>query len=150
MAKAKRKAFRTAYDEHKRYTTDWLDENGEREPGMTEQHHKTDCDIASILKKYDSTGIITHTNNAIANYGDFSDIKDYKESLNKIMQAQDSFMELPSQIRKKFGNDPGNYLEFVTNPDNKEEMIKLGLAIQEKEVTIPKVEIVNSPTETDG
>lgn len=146
--------IRSAYDDERyRVGIDFRDEEGNRQPAMTEQCHKKECDIGHILKKYDKTGLLTHVNNTKAEYGDFTEVGDYKESLNKIIKAQDSFMELPSEIRKKFGNDPGNYIEFVTNPNNKEEMIDLGLAIREPKKEIPKVEIVgsvpNPPSELD-
>ena len=134
---------KNAYGKRVRCGIDWLSEEGVREPGMTEQCHKTECDIGSILRKYDKTGLLTHVNKAVADYGDFSEVNEYKESLNKVIAAQEAFGDLPSGIRKKFGNDPGNYLEFVSEPKNKEEMIKLGLANAEVEEAIPKVEIVN-------
>jgi len=35
-------------------------------------------------------------------------------------------MTIPSDIRKKFDNDPGKFYEFVSNPDNKEELKQMG------------------------
>jgi len=134
-----------AYDEHKRVGLDTGSES------MTEQCHADECNINNILRRYDKTGMLTHVNNAIADYGDFSEVNEYKTSLNKIIQAQEAFENLPSAVRKKFGFDPGNYLEFVTNSENKEEMIKLGLANPEVKKEIPEVRIVqDSPIETDG
>lgn len=138
------KKFRLAYDKPLKVTTD------NNEPSMTEQSHKKDCDIGNILRKYDKTGLLVHVNNAVAEYGDFSGTNEYKESLNKVIQAQETFMELPSEIRKKFGNDPGNYLEFVSEPKNKEEMIKLGMIIEPKKEPVFKVQIEERETETDG
>jgi hypothetical protein len=38
------------------------------------------------------------------------------------------FMSLPAKIRSRFQNDPGAFLDFVQNPENRDEMIELGLA----------------------
>ena len=43
------------------------------------------------------------------------------------MLAQDMFESLPADIRTKFGNDPGRFLDFVEDPQNEEELIELGL-----------------------
>ena len=130
--------FKTAYGIKERVAIEFP------EQGMTEQCHKKDCDITTILKKYDKTGLITHVNNAVGEYGDFTLINEYQENLNMVIKAQDAFEELPSAIRKKFGNDPGNFFEFATNQDNKQEMIELGLANAPVVPEIPKVEVVNT------
>lgn len=115
---------------------------------LVEQSHKDNCDIVKILKKYDKTGLITHVNNMRAEYGDFTHINEYQESLNLVIKAQNSFNELPSELRKKFSYDPGQFMEFVTNPDNYEEMVKLGLATGKEEqipVLVKMVEEASKP-----
>lgn len=134
--------FKKPYEPKERVSISFLDENGEQKTGMTEQCHKADCDINTILKRYDKTGLITHVNNAVAEYGDFTLVNEYQESLNLVIKAQESFEELPSAVRKKFDYDPGQFLEFATNPENKEEMIKLGLANAPQEPVIPLVKVV--------
>lgn len=94
-----------------------------------EQHHRDNCDITNIIKQYDRTGLITHVTKAVQEYGDFTLINEYQESLNTVIAAQEAFQELPSHIRKRFNNDPGAFFEFATNPDNKDQMIELGLAM---------------------
>lgn len=141
------KKFRTPYDGvRKRVSVSFTDEHGEALPSMTEQHHKNDCDINTILKRYDKTGLITHVNNMQATYGDFTEVNEYQESLNLVMAAQQSFADLPSNIRKRFSNDPGEFMEFITDPKNSEEMIKLGLATRRVEVA-PEVSPAATPSE---
>jgi phage internal scaffolding protein len=48
--------------------------------------------------------------------------------MNFIIQAQEDFALLPANVRKRFNNDPGEFFEFATNPDNYDDMVKLGLA----------------------
>lgn len=123
--------FRSAYD-GKRYRSaiSFLDDEGNPSIGRTKQSHKDECDINVILRKYDKTGLITHVNTAAAQYGDFTEINEYQESLNLVINAQNAFDELPSSIRKKFGNDPGAFFEFVTDPANEAACVEMGLAHQ--------------------
>lgn len=58
---------------------------------------------------------------------------------------------MPSEVRKRFGNNPGVFMDFVSNPDNKEELVKLGLAVKPKvvEEVIQKVRIIEEKKRTD-
>jgi len=120
--------FRTAYSKPVKVVVDFTDIDGNPLPTPTQQHAKAECDINNILKQYDRTGLITHLNSAKAQYGDFTEVNEYQESLNRVMMAQEAFMELPSAIRKQFENDPGQFFEFATNPDNQDAMVEMGLA----------------------
>lgn len=93
---------------------------------FTEQAHKAKCDVKTILTKYARTGLIDHVSKFEGTYGDMSGI-DYKAALDKITGAQRSFESLPSNIRKRFKNDPEQFLRFFENPENREEAVKLGL-----------------------
>ena len=97
-------------------------------PEITQQNFKNESDVNTILRRYDKTGLITHVNNSTAQYGDYTEINEYKHNLEAVIQAQDNFNQLPSHIRKRFGNDPGEFFEFATNPANQDDLVKLGLA----------------------
>ena len=118
MTKAK---FKTAYDERKR--------EGFKTTGdsLTQQHFAQEADIKTIIKKHDRTGIISHVARGVAQYGDYSEVNEYREALDKVNAAQATFMELPSQVRAMFDNDPGAFFEFATDPKNGEKMVELGL-----------------------
>jgi phage internal scaffolding protein len=122
--------FRTAYEPHKKYV---FKTSGE---SLTQQHFKEECDVINIIKRHDRNGIIEHVQRGQARYGDFSEVADYREALDLVRDAQDEFMTIPSDIRKKFDNDPGKFYEFVSNPDNKEELKQMGF-IQTPEVGKP-------------
>ena len=97
--------------------------------GRTHQEFKDECDVNLIIPKYDRTGLLNHINEATAQYDDYSEVNEYQENLNFVIQARDNFMKLPSNIRKMFGNDAGMFFEFATDLCNKEKMIELGLAL---------------------
>lgn len=98
------------------------------EESMTQQSFIKECDVNNILKKYQKTGIIEHAKTHGGSYEDLSEPCDYQTALNVVIAAQESFLTLPSSVRKRFSNDPQQFLEFVNNPDNIDEMIDMGLA----------------------
>ena len=71
--------------------------------------------------------------------------------MNQIIAAQEAFNSLPSDIRKKFDNDPAEFLEFVSDEKNNDEMIQMGLkeeSIQSSETpTNLKEDLSNSSSQ---
>lgn len=122
---------------------------GEVYPSMTRQSEMEACDLHNILKQFSPQGFdqLVRENAARGQYADLPDDIDYQMSLNMVMAAQASFATLPSQVRERFRNDPARFLEFVGNPENAEELIRLGIATDAspKEPPPQKVEIVNTP-----
>jgi phage internal scaffolding protein len=119
MSKSK---FNTAYGDRVRVTADPQGES------LTQQHFKKATDIVEIIKKHDRTGIIEHVARGVAQYGDYSEVNEYREALDMVNNANASFMELPASIRQMFGNDAGAFFEFATDPKNETKMQELGLA----------------------
>ena len=52
--------------------------------------------------------------------------------MNIVASAQQEFDQLPAPVRKRFGNDPASFLDFVHDDSNIDEMAKLGLISHEK------------------
>jgi phage internal scaffolding protein len=98
------------------------------DPSLTHQSFKAECDIRNIMKKYKKNGVITHLTSMKPQFYDASVVPDYQEALNLIIDAQNSFDSLPSELRTRFGNDPAQFLSFTSNESNLDEMRKLGLA----------------------
>ena len=71
--------------------------------------------------------------------------------MNQIIAEQEAFNSLPSDIRKKFDNDPAEFLEFVSDEKNNDEMIQMGLkeeSIQSSETpTNLKEDLSNSSSQ---
>lgn len=126
MAGLKEVRFRTQFDTD--YNPDIFATDPGDDEGLVQQHMAEECDVNAIMRKYQSTGSLTHVVDMVGAYGDFSDVTDYKSGLERIMAADDLFMELPAHVRDRFGNDPVQFLEFATNSENIDEMRKLGLA----------------------
>lgn len=93
------------------------------------QEFKDECDINRIMKKYAGTGVLPQRAGGM--FGDFSGIGDFMDAHAMIDKAKEAFASLPSDVRKRFANDPAELIRFVSDVANREEAIKLGL--------IPKV-----------
>lgn len=61
-------------------------------------------------------------------FGDFSNI-DYHAMLNTVTQIDSMFHRLPARLRGRFRNRPELLLEWVSNPDNRKEAVKMGLIV---------------------
>lgn len=99
-------------------------------PSRTKQEFAQEADINNILKQYKLTGQIQHISAkaALGAYTDLPDPVDFQDSLNMVIQAENSFATLPAHVRARFGNDPTEFLVFMSNPANQDEIIKMGLA----------------------
>jgi len=112
--------FQTAYSETKKPKIMCDPEQA------AEQHHQEACDINNILAKYQRTGAMEHRNEYRGEYGAVSH-SDFQEAMYIVANAQTMFEELPSTVRQKF-EGPGQFYEFVQNPDNAPQLVKMGLA----------------------
>lgn len=108
------------------------------ETSLAQQHFKDECDVNNILRKYETTGLVTHVANGTPFYGDFSSVFEYYDAQNILIEAQERFDALPASLRKRFDNNPALMLSFIENPDNREEAEKLGL-INKQSVEVGEV-----------
>ncbi len=92
----------------------------------TKQHFTDDCDVNKILDKFSRTGILPESKPKM--YGDFSNVQDYVTAFAIVQNAHTQFGNLDADIRARFHNDPSEFLNFATNENNAEEMVKLVLA----------------------
>lgn len=93
---------------------------------LTRQSFKDAVNINNIMARFLGGGEITHLNHNAPNYGVSPSI-DFREALETVQKSEESFAKLPAEIRKKFGQDPVEFLQFVENPENAAEMAALGL-----------------------
>lgn len=97
------------------------------DPSKTDQQYKEDCDTNTILNKFMRTGQITHLAKRQGTFQDVSEIQDLSETLMIVKRAEQDFLQYPSKIRKKFNNSVTQMAEWLQDPDNNEEAVKLGL-----------------------
>lgn len=116
--------FATVYTQKDERDHNWSTVNNE--PTMTQKADASETNINVIMAKYNKTGQLPRVL-AQPLFGDFSEELDYRTAVERINSAHDAFMEIPANIRQRFGNDPTEFMKFCADENNAEEMAKLGL-----------------------
>ena len=93
----------------------------------TQQSFKDEVDINTIVRRFGVTGELPIVSSP-PTFRNFEGIFDYQSAMNAIRQAEESFAEMPAEVRKRFHNNPQEFVEFCSDEKNLEEMRKLGLA----------------------
>jgi len=96
--------------------------------GRTKQSAKKECDINYIVGQFQKHKKMPDMIRAVGEYLNLEATPDYREALDTVIRGQETFDMLPSRLKTRFNQDPAQFLEFVTNPKNIEEMRTLGLA----------------------
>lgn len=97
------------------------------QPSETQQTDAEEADINFIMEKYQKTGMVQGVLQP-GIYGDFTNVPDFKTAQEMLKEANDAFMAVPAKLRARFNNDPQEFIDFATNPENIAELRKLGLA----------------------
>lgn len=95
---------------------------------MTKQSFKAECDVNNILAQYATTGMLSHVNKRQGDYLDLSEFpNDYLQTMQIYQEAEHQFGQLPALLRKKFQNDPYQFVQFLSDPDNADAIVSMGL-----------------------
>lgn len=108
-----------------------FDQSNPKSISKTQQQFKDEADIVKIVKRFQRTGLLTDPMKPptrMPQYGDFSGIPTYQQMCNMTIAVNNYFQSLSAEIRYKFHNDPQELQEWLNNPENTEEAIKMGLA----------------------
>lgn len=110
---------------------------------LTKQSFREECDVNTVVARFVRTGVLApgSLNPKSPLFGDVSGVGGFREALEMVREAEEAFASLPSAVRDRFANDPGNLVEFLQTPGNLPEARELGL--------VPKLpsEPVVAPTE---
>lgn len=122
-----------------------------KEPSMTKQSFLAECDINNIVHAFTQTGQIAHINEKAAQgaFVDLPDSIDYQEAIEIARAGETAFMALPAHVRARFDNDPARFLDFIEDPRNQEELIKMGLATDTRPPQAPPA-APSAPPPNDG
>lgn len=114
-----------------------------KEPTMTVQSEKDNCDINVIMNRYATCGtpLPVRTDGLQPMFADVSELGDYMENFNRCKQAEEMFNNLPSALRKELDNNPANLLHFIQDEKNKERCYEYGL-LNKPIVEGPKAPVV--------
>jgi hypothetical protein len=114
-----------------------------KEPTMTIQSEKDNCDINVIMNRYATCGtpLPYRTDGVQPVYADVSELGDYMENYQRCKQAEEMFNALPSALRKELDNNPANLIPFIQDKKNESRCIEYGL-INKPIVEAPKAPVV--------
>lgn len=102
-------------------------------PSLTQQEFKESCDINNILAKFSVQAQALGVDPSLlmpqdqGTYGDFSNLDDFQTAQNKIAFLNDQFSNLPSNVRRKFGDDLNTFISAVSDPSRVDELGELGV-----------------------
>lgn len=119
------------------------------EPSLTRQEFKDECDINSLMARYEGhvTGGPGNLMPAEPMYIDFANLpQDLMGYLAFMDDAQAAFMSLPAMVRREFDNSPHEFVAFASDPGNLDQMRTWGLAAPAK----PSAEPAASPAPPVG
>lgn len=97
-----------------------------RDKSLAQQHMHDDTDINKLVEKYLVHGELPQLQTPPLQ-GDFTKVMTYQEALNLMIEARKSFEALPAKTRARFDHDPGQFVNFCTNEENRDEMRQMGL-----------------------
>lgn len=97
------------------------------EPSMTHQEFKDDCDVNLILARFLKTGQMPPWQSQTGVYADLTQLPSYEEAMNTVVHGNRAFEQLPAHIKQRFGQSPQMLMDFLADPANDEEAVKLGL-----------------------
>lgn len=106
------------------------------EPTLAQQHERDECDINTIVRRFGLTGELPNGVRA-PSYGDFTEATDYHTAMNAVIAANNSFMQLPADVRARFNNDAGAFVDFCSDDKNRDEAKKLGLIVGSSSEPVP-------------
>ncbi|WNK14404.1 MAG: internal scaffolding protein [Microvirus sp.] len=139
--------------ENMRSDYDFYKTNGDRssdlsyfEASLTRQEFAEECDINTLMARYEASGAISHVNRAMPVYLDTTDYPGLQASMDLFREAAASFNALPATVRREFDNDPQKFIDFASDAENLPRMREWGLAPPAEVAPGPvKVEVVSAP-----
>lgn len=98
-------------------------------PSMTRQEFAEECDINTIMARYDA-----HLSDPMRSvrepmYVDFTNMPDtLMGTMALVQEASEAFYRLPAAVRREFDNDPVMFTDFASDPENIDQLRTWGLA----------------------
>lgn len=113
--------FRSAFSPRERVSLAFVG------PGKAKQSFRDECDVNVIMKRFAVSGVLPNAGRLPPEYGDVTGL-DFQTMLNQVVAAQAAFQALPAVVRRRFGNDPKEFVDFCSDRGNMDEVARMGLA----------------------
>lgn len=100
-------------------------------PSLTQQSFKQECDLNVLMsrfKKNCGVDYLTRYNGYMSGqFGDFSEVVDYRSALEQLQKAEEVFMSMPAKARAYFQNDCALFLDALHDSSRVEELQGVGI-----------------------
>lgn len=102
-------------------------------PSKTQQQFKAECDVNNIIKRYHKdpqlwSELINKVQDPSSpEFQDFTNIGDFQSAMEKVSQIGEFFQSIPSEVRRKYNQDPAALFKAMQNPDNWIELANSGV-----------------------
>lgn len=93
---------------------------------LTQQHFTKDADINVIAERFGLTGIPAFPLDPAA-FRDTTADPDLRQILDQNIEARNYFNALPHKLRQRFHYSMGELWQFINDPENADEAVRLGL-----------------------
>ena len=105
-----------------------------KKPSLTQQCIKEQCDINNILESYSQQARAMRANIAdllppidSQDFADISNMEDFLTAQNKIAKVTQIFEQMPSNVRREFGDDPSNFIAALGDSQKYSKLADLGV-----------------------
>ena len=113
---------------------------------FTEENHAAEADINFIVDQFTRTGVLSHNMQHEGQYGDFVSGDVYELAQDAIANANTMFESLPQAVRQQFPQGTGQFLDFINDAENRDEIEALGLTTSH----LPDLEVQPVPSVPDN
>jgi hypothetical protein len=97
---------------------------------LTRQEFKDECDMNKIIARYTPELLIESYNAFKGTFADVSEFGDYCDMRDKVLATDSWFESLPAKIRGMFDNQVSKIVDFMDDPSNFDEAVKIGLLVR--------------------
>lgn len=96
-----------------------------RDDSLAKQEYAEEVDINTIITRF-GQGYKMPENLVPPTFGDFTGVTDFQSAMDAMIEARDTFMMVPADIRARFGNDPQAFVAFCSDEANRDELKRMG------------------------
>lgn len=136
--------LRTAYNYDRNHASDVSGLECDPDEGLTKQSFAEEADINVLVERF-GLGAALPVDAPAPTYLDYDGVFDYQTALNAIASANEAFMLMPANVRARFNNDPGKFVDFCSSAENRAEAEKLGLVVPRDPGPVPGAGAAGAP-----
>lgn len=143
--------YRHQYDDERDEAERYMTDIECQDPSLTQQQFTEDADLNVIAKRFGiNDGSILPQATDPRHFGDFTETFDLRTALDRTNEAIEKFRRLPAKLRERFNNNPGKLYDWVSDPDNAEEAVHLGLLAKAPKPETPPPILVRLEPSPEG